>query len=165
VLKGWLGREVLLGQLHKGDCFGEMALMDLMPRSDSVRADTDCLALTMDSEDLFRLFEHDVEQFTLIQIDLGREASRRLRAVDRQLFTLLQGRAATASLGAGGTPLCRYVADLSTRWGYPAAHRFLGAANGDSPRSGARISLLIALWRQAMLVPTSGMGCRSINCS
>ena len=29
VVKGWRGREVILNQLAVGDCFGEMALMDL----------------------------------------------------------------------------------------------------------------------------------------
>ena len=38
VLKRWEGREWSLHQLHAGDCFGEMALMDFFPRSASVRA-------------------------------------------------------------------------------------------------------------------------------
>ncbi len=31
VVKGWQGNEVLLHDLEPGDCFGEMALMDLCP--------------------------------------------------------------------------------------------------------------------------------------
>lgn len=86
VLKGWAGREVLLRRLQAGDCFGEMALMDLMPRSASVRADVDCLAIALHADDLFRLWEHDLEQFTLIQMNMGREVSRRLRETDELLF-------------------------------------------------------------------------------
>lgn len=86
VLKGWQGREVLLRALHEGDCFGEMALMDYMPRSASVRADDACHALALDSEDLYRLCKRDLEQFALIQMNLGREVSRRLRDADERLF-------------------------------------------------------------------------------
>ena len=93
VLKGWDGHPVLLRHLHAGDCFGEMALMDLQPRSASVRADVDCLALRLDSEDLYRLCKHDVEQFAVIQMNIGREVCRRLRAVDEDLFRLQQARA------------------------------------------------------------------------
>ena len=38
VLKAWGGEQHLLGHLQQGDCFGEMALMDLFPRSASVLA-------------------------------------------------------------------------------------------------------------------------------
>lgn len=91
VLKGWGGREVLLRQLLPGDCFGEMALMDLMTRSATVRADDACQALELHSDDLFQLYEHDLEQFTLIQMNLGREVSRRLRATDELLFRIRMG--------------------------------------------------------------------------
>jgi CRP-like cAMP-binding protein len=33
LLKNWEGKQHLLGRLRKGDCFGEMALLDLFPRS------------------------------------------------------------------------------------------------------------------------------------
>ncbi|HXF44701.1 MAG TPA: cyclic nucleotide-binding domain-containing protein, partial [Burkholderiaceae bacterium] len=42
VLKRWQGRELLLHERGCGDCFGEMALLDLFPRSASVRALEDC---------------------------------------------------------------------------------------------------------------------------
>ena len=93
VLKGWEGRPVLLNRLHAGDCFGEMALMDLQPRSASVRADEDCQALRLSTDDLYRLYAHDLEQFTLIQMNMGREVCRRLRAVDESLFRLQQAAA------------------------------------------------------------------------
>jgi CRP/FNR family transcriptional regulator, cyclic AMP receptor protein len=90
VHKGWEGRPVLLHQLHTGDCFGEMALMDFMPRSATVRADGDCQALLLKSDDLYRLCKHDLEQFALIQMNMGREVSRRLREADEALFQLRQ---------------------------------------------------------------------------
>ena len=92
VFKGWRGQPVLLHRLHTGDCFGEMALMmDLMPRSATVLADADCQALLLGADDLYQLCRHDLEQFALIQMNMGREVSRRLRHVDDELFRLQQG--------------------------------------------------------------------------
>ena len=91
VLKGWHGRECLVHSLGAGDCFGEMALMDLCPRSASVRADLDCHAIELAATDLLRLFERDAEQFALIQMNIGREVCRRLRATDEMLFRTRMG--------------------------------------------------------------------------
>ena len=91
IIKGWQGRSIELGSLGAGDCFGEMALMDLRPRSASVRAEEDCLAVEFGAGDLLVLFEHDVEQFALMQMNLGREICRRLRATDELLFRARMG--------------------------------------------------------------------------
>src|SRR5262245_43771080 len=64
VLKSWQGRDLLMRYLGVGDCFGEMALMDLLPRSASVRAEENCTAIELTPEQFNRLFEHDAEQFT-----------------------------------------------------------------------------------------------------
>lgn len=76
----------VLRHLSAGDCFGEMALMDLAPRSASVRATEDCVAIEISSADLMRIYEKDIKQFVLIEMNMGRELSRRLRAADERLF-------------------------------------------------------------------------------
>ena len=86
VFKSWQGREVRLRAFGAGDCFGEMALLDLQPRSASVRALADCCAIELRTAALLHLFERDAEQFALMQMNLGRELSRRLRAADEALF-------------------------------------------------------------------------------
>ncbi|MFM2121040.1 MAG: hypothetical protein RL722_2508 [Pseudomonadota bacterium] len=86
VLKVWQGEEYLLHELGAGDCLGEVALLDLHPRSASVRALVDCRAIELTPADLARLAEHDMEQFALIQMNLGRELCRRLRIADELLF-------------------------------------------------------------------------------
>jgi CRP/FNR family transcriptional regulator, cyclic AMP receptor protein len=91
VLKDWAGREMVLHHLGEGDCFGEMALLDLSARSASVRAETDCQAITLTPTHLLRLFEHDAEPFALIQMNIAREMSRRLRVSDEQLFRATMG--------------------------------------------------------------------------
>ncbi len=86
VLKSWCGEEYLLGTLKEGDCFGEMAVMDLCPRSASVRAVEDCTAIRLSAANLHRIYEQDLKQFTLIQMNMGREVTRRLREADNRLF-------------------------------------------------------------------------------
>jgi CRP/FNR family cyclic AMP-dependent transcriptional regulator len=91
VSKSWEDERLLLGRLGPGDCFGEMALLDLFPRSASIRADEDCSAIRITPDNLLRLFEHDAAQFALIQMNIGREISRRLRHTDELLFRARMG--------------------------------------------------------------------------
>ena len=91
VIKGWQGHDMVLHSLGPGDCFGEMALLDLFGRSASVQADEDCRAIELGTADLLRLFERDAEQFALIQMNIGREVCRRLRATDELLFRARMG--------------------------------------------------------------------------
>jgi CRP/FNR family cyclic AMP-dependent transcriptional regulator len=91
IIKGWRGQDFVLHKLVAGDCFGEMALMDMFPRSASVRADEDCAAIEIGADGLLHLFERNVEQFALIQMNIGREVCRRLRATDELLFRAKMG--------------------------------------------------------------------------
>ena len=99
VLKNWQNREFVLHALGAGDCFGEMALLDLFPRSASVRAAEDCHAIEIGSNDLMQLYERDAEQFALIQMNIGREVCRRLRATDELLFRLRMGDVPSVPMG------------------------------------------------------------------
>jgi CRP/FNR family transcriptional regulator, cyclic AMP receptor protein len=87
------GQEFVLQEFGPGDCFGEMALMDLHPRSASVHAVDDCQAIEIRPGDLHELFELDCAQFALIQMNMGREVCRRLRAADDSVFTMDPGTA------------------------------------------------------------------------
>lgn len=91
ILKQWNGRMHRLAELGPGDCFGEMALIDLFPRSASVQAMEACRALELTSAAFFRLYEWDIEQFAIVQMNLGREVSRRLRTADERLFRAALG--------------------------------------------------------------------------
>ena len=86
MLKLWDGQQYLLCRLQAGDCFGEMALMDLFPRSASVRAAQACTAIELSTAIIFQIYEKDLEQFALMQMNIGREVSRRLRLADERLF-------------------------------------------------------------------------------
>jgi CRP-like cAMP-binding protein len=91
VSKSWQGRSLLLHRLAQGDCFGEMSLLDLAPRSASVRADVPCTAIALTPANLYRLYEHNTAQFALIQMNIGRELSRRLRITDDLLLRVRMG--------------------------------------------------------------------------
>lgn len=86
VSKQWNGEDHLLKHLSQGDCFGEMALIDLSPRSASVMAIEPSSAIAIKPANMLDLHMHDLEQFTLIHMNMARELSRRLRLADDQLF-------------------------------------------------------------------------------
>ncbi len=83
--RGADGEDQLLDHLDPGDCFGEVALLDFGPRSASVRAVEDSLALRVTCEDLLHVAKRDTEQFALIYMNLARELGRRLRAANERL--------------------------------------------------------------------------------
>jgi CRP-like cAMP-binding protein len=97
VLKNWKHHQYLLSHLARGDCFGEMSIMDLHHRSASVVAVDPCQAIELSTASLYAIYERDLEQFTLIQMNMGREVSRRLRDADERLF---QAKVASADVVA-----------------------------------------------------------------
>ena len=86
VLKSWVGQTQSLAILNRGDCFGEMALIEMGARSASVQATEDCTAIELSIDILHELYQHDLEQFTIIQMNMSREVCRRLRKADDLLF-------------------------------------------------------------------------------
>jgi CRP-like cAMP-binding protein len=91
VLKSWRGQDHVLQILKEGDCFGEMAVMDHCPRSASVRAVENCSAIRISAANLYQVYAQDLKQFSLIQMNMGREVSRRLREADSRLFNVKMG--------------------------------------------------------------------------
>lgn len=86
IIKSWRDHNYVLRNLRCGDSFGEMALIDLFPRSASVRAVKDTRAIEITHGLLYQIYEKDIEQFAMIQMNVGRELSRRLRRADELLF-------------------------------------------------------------------------------
>jgi len=68
-----------------------MALMDLGHRSASVMAVKDCIAIELSTASFYRIYEKNLEQFALLQMNIGREVSRRLRDADERLFRAHMG--------------------------------------------------------------------------
>ncbi len=77
--KGRFQRVALLGP---PDAFGEMSIIDVQPRSATVRAVAPTRLLRISSEDLDQLYRHDLKAYALIILNISRDLSRRLRVTD-----------------------------------------------------------------------------------
>jgi len=86
VIKDWRGHQFLLSELSEGDCFGEMALIEMHARNASVVALEACRAIRLGFDSVSKLYKRDLQQFTLLQMNLARELSRRLRDANERLF-------------------------------------------------------------------------------
>ncbi len=108
IVKRSAGCDYLLQRLQSGDCFGEMSLIDFNNRSASAIAEESCLAIEISSADLFEIYKQDLEQFTIIQMNMSREVSRRLRRLDENLFQQsLNADAASPIEKYNGPAICR----------------------------------------------------------
>ena len=86
VLKRWQGEDYVLRTLGAGNFFGEIALLDFMPRSASVVAEEDCVAMEINARDVLEVARRDLEQFTMIYMNIAREMGRRLREANELVF-------------------------------------------------------------------------------
>jgi CRP-like cAMP-binding protein len=64
------------------DSCGEMSLVDVRPRSASVRSLAPTRLLRVTSEDFDRLYRHDLKSYALVTLNIARDLSRRLRVAD-----------------------------------------------------------------------------------
>jgi CRP-like cAMP-binding protein len=83
------GVDARVALLGPGDWFGEMSIVDVQPRSATVRAIAPCRLLRITAADLDALYRHDVKSYVLIVLNMARELSRRLRVADGILADLI----------------------------------------------------------------------------
>jgi len=88
VLRKWNSSMHPIKYFGQGDCFGEMALIDLGRRTASIQALEDCIAIELSNATLMQLYQKNTEQFAMIYMNISRELSRRLRKADARLFRL-----------------------------------------------------------------------------
>jgi CRP/FNR family transcriptional regulator, cyclic AMP receptor protein len=82
--KGGADHDVRVALLGPGDWVGEMAILDVQPRSASVRSLAPSALLRINAADVRRLlYERDMAQYALLVMNIARELSRRLRVADR----------------------------------------------------------------------------------
>jgi CRP/FNR family cyclic AMP-dependent transcriptional regulator len=86
--RGSHGTEVRVAVLRPGDCVGEMSLIDIQPRSATVRSLTPACLVRLDHAEIARLYKAHPEVYTLLVLNIAREISRRLRRADQVLADL-----------------------------------------------------------------------------
>ena len=75
--------EVRVAVFGPGDWFGEMAVLDVQPRSATVRAVAPTMLLKMGAKEVERLlYRRDLKAYSLFIMNIARELSRRLRVAD-----------------------------------------------------------------------------------
>jgi CRP/FNR family transcriptional regulator, cyclic AMP receptor protein len=91
------GRPVPLVRLGPGECFGEMALVELQPRSATVVATRKSLLYSLNNLDLYRLFQNDNYAYVIVLQNICRLLSRRLRKADGRICDFLDPAEAKAA--------------------------------------------------------------------
>ena len=76
------GRDMRIAILGPNDWFGEMSMIDMQPRSATVRALAPSRLIRLSSADLDALYRLDLKSYALILLNIARDLSRRLRVTD-----------------------------------------------------------------------------------
>lgn len=77
------GIEVRMAMFGPGDWFGEMGILDVQPRSATVRSVAPTMLVRITPEHVDRLFyRRNTKEYALLLMNIGRELSRRLRVAD-----------------------------------------------------------------------------------
>lgn len=88
LLRGVAGVEMLVASVARNDWFGEMSILDILPRPTTARVVAPSRLLRLTAHDLDVLYRKDLKGYTLFVLNIAREMSRRLRMVDAQLTEL-----------------------------------------------------------------------------
>jgi CRP/FNR family cyclic AMP-dependent transcriptional regulator len=86
--RGRNGAEFCLARLKMSDCVGEMSLIDIQRRSATVRALEPVTLYVLDNREIAKLFDTDLEVYTLLVLNIAREISRKLRLADQLLVDM-----------------------------------------------------------------------------
>jgi CRP/FNR family cyclic AMP-dependent transcriptional regulator len=76
------GGERLVATLKARDFFGEMCIIECIPRCASVRAVEDTILFGIRNMALFHLYERLPAQYSIVILNIARDLSRRLRALE-----------------------------------------------------------------------------------
>ena len=84
------GEDVRVGTVHPGDWFGEMSLIDVLPRPWTARATTTGRLLALRNQDLDELYRSDLKTYALFMMNVARQLSRKLRITEARLADVLR---------------------------------------------------------------------------
>lgn len=74
--------EVELARLGSKEFFGEMCILETLPRSATVQAIAPCALFTLSSLAFYHLYEKLPAQYSIVLLNIARDLSRRLRRLD-----------------------------------------------------------------------------------
>lgn len=83
------GDEVMLATMGPGDFFGEMCILECMPRAATVRALEPTELYVLRNGDLLKLFRRWPDQYAILMLNISRDLCRRLRSVHELLCSAL----------------------------------------------------------------------------
>ncbi len=89
VRKSSLGNRVGFVRLGPGECFGEMTLVELQPRSAACVVKKKCVTYSLTNLDLWNLYKADNYAYVIILQNICRMLSRRLRKADSRIVDFL----------------------------------------------------------------------------
>ena len=71
-----------LARLGPGDFFGEMCILETLPRAATVQAMAEATLYWLPSLAFYDLFRANAEQYSILILNIARDVSRRLRRLD-----------------------------------------------------------------------------------
>ena len=77
-------KQTLLATFGPRDFMGEMSMIESVTRSASVRALEETFLFGLRGIDLYRLFQQRPDQYAIVILNIARDLSRRLRALDEK---------------------------------------------------------------------------------
>ncbi len=83
------GTDARVALLGPGDWVGDMSIVDIQPRSATVRALAPTRLLRVTAADLDNVYRNDLKAYSIVILNLARELSRRLRVTDGILADLI----------------------------------------------------------------------------
>jgi CRP/FNR family transcriptional regulator, cyclic AMP receptor protein len=76
--------ETTLGIFETKNFLGEMSIIECVARAASLRALEDSSLFSLKGTDLYKLFRHYPDQYAIVILNVARDLSRRLRAIDER---------------------------------------------------------------------------------
>jgi len=89
VKQGTVGPGTRVAVLGPGDWFGEMSVVDVQPRSATVRTLSPATLLVITAADLDALYRNDLKSYCIVVLNIARGLSRRLRVADGLLAEMV----------------------------------------------------------------------------
>jgi CRP/FNR family cyclic AMP-dependent transcriptional regulator len=81
---------IILAELGVGDSIGEMALVDIQPRSATITALEPSLLFGLSNMDFLTIYEWNIPTYALMLNNICREISRRLRKANQRICALTE---------------------------------------------------------------------------